>query len=81
MAKHDVNLGINKTLGGAAFIASTIAVGTSDAMFNMFGNPIVTGLIGGVAGWGIAQSQPGAGGGVVAMAALLFAFSLYMGLG
>jgi hypothetical protein len=35
MAKHDVNLGVNKTLGAAAFIFSALAVGVIDARFGI----------------------------------------------
>lgn len=81
MARHDVNLGVNRTLGGPAFIAAAIAIGTTDAVLNLSGgNWIITGIVGGLIGWGAAHSQPGAGGGVVASAAVLFALAVFIGM-
>lgn len=81
MAKHDVNFGVNKTLGGAAFFTSAIAAAAVDTAFFESGIWFISALIAGLVGWGIAQSEPGAGGMVVVLAALVFAFTLYMKLG
>jgi hypothetical protein len=41
--------------------------------------PLITGIIGGIIGWGIAHSQPGAGGGVVVLSGLALAFVFFAG--
>lgn len=73
--------GFPKVLGGAAFFSSAIAIGTTDAVFNISGGYwVISAIVGGLIGWGVAHGEVGAGGGVVASAALLFAFSLFMGM-
>ncbi|MEM1134038.1 MAG: hypothetical protein AAGH53_13985 [Pseudomonadota bacterium] len=75
----NVGFGWVKTLGVAAFIFSALAVSAIDARFEITEVPLLTGFFGGIIGWGIANTGPGAGGGVVALsgiALILVIFSL-----
>ncbi|MEO1046382.1 MAG: hypothetical protein AAFX04_13145 [Pseudomonadota bacterium] len=79
MAKHDVNVGVKRTVAGAAFIFSALAVGIIDARFGITDIPLITGIVGGIIGWGIAHSAPGAGGGIVALSGLALALIIFAG--
>lgn len=82
MAKHDhkvdANVGLKHTVAGATFIVVALAVGLFDARFGITEVPPVSGAIGGIVGWGIANAKPGIGGAIVALAALIMGGILFL---
>ncbi|QIG79453.1 hypothetical protein [Stakelama tenebrarum] len=77
MAKHSIE--VNKEIAGVAAVAAAIGCAVADAEFGFFSNPLVTGLVAGVVGFGIAYSDAKAAGGVILISAFLFLISVFGG--